>query len=101
MTWWPAPASPASIRRPTRDRNLVNREFSDLAGMSPDCHSKATSQVLTRFGRSRYIYREPELPMESALVREYLESTEVYERRPLRRRGSVMPRVSGFQGKSR
>jgi len=70
-----------------RDRNLVNRELSDLAGMSPDSHSKATPQVLTRVGRGRYIYREPDLPMEVALVREYLEPTEVYEKRPPRRRG--------------
>ena len=71
-----------------RDRNLVNRELSDLAGMSPHSHSKATPQVLTRVGRGRYIYREPELPMDAALVREVLEPVKVYEKRPPRRRRS-------------
>ena len=75
-----------------RDRNLVNRELSDLAGMSPHSHSKATPQVLTRVGRGRYIYREPELPLDAALVREVLEPVEVYEKRPPRRRGSGSPR---------
>ena len=69
-----------------RDRNLVNRELSDLAGMSPESHSKPTLQLLARVGRGRYIFREPELPMESALVREYLEPEEVYEKRPPRDR---------------
>lgn len=71
-----------------RDRNLVNRELSDLAGMSANSHSKATLQLVRRVGRGRYIYREPDLPMDMALVREYLEPTEVYEKRPPRRRGS-------------
>ena len=71
-----------------RDRNLVNRELSDLAGMSPNSHSKATPEQVRRVGRGRYIYREPDLPMDVALVREYLEPTEVYEKRPPRRRGS-------------
>ena len=74
--------------RAKRDRNLVNRELSDLAGMSPDSHSKSTPQLLHRVGRGRYIYREPDLPMDIALVQEYLEPTEVYEKRPQRRRGS-------------
>ena len=69
-----------------RDRNLVNRELSDLAGMSPESHSKPTLQLLARVGRGRYIFREPELPMEWALVREYLEPEEVYEKRPPRGR---------------
>ena len=75
-----------------RDRNLVNRELSDLAGMSPHSHSKATPQVLTRVGRGRYIYREPELPMDAALVREVLEPVEVYEKRPPRRRRAAATR---------
>ena len=75
-----------------RDRNLVNRELSDLAGMSPHSHSKATPQLLTRVGRGRYIFREPELPMDAALVREYLEPVEIYEKRPARRRGSAIAR---------
>ena len=70
-----------------RDRNLVNRELSDLAGMSPNSHSKATPQLLNRVGHGRYIFREPDLPMDVALVREYLEPPEVYEKRPPRRRG--------------
>lgn len=74
--------------RAKRDRNLVNRELSDLARMSPNSHSKATPQVLNRVGRGRYIYRQPELFMDSAPVREDLEPTEVYEKRPPRRRGS-------------
>ena len=78
--------------RAKRDRNLVNRELSDLAGMSPHSHSKATPQLLHRVGRGRYIYREPQLPMDEALVREYLEPVEVYEKRPPRRRGSGRPR---------
>ena len=78
--------------RAKRDRNLVNRELSDLAGMSPDSHSKPALQVLARVGRGRYIYRQPELPLESALVPEYLEPAEVYEKRPLRRRPSAVAR---------
>ena len=74
-----------------RDRNLVNRELSDLAGMSPHSHSKPAPQLLARVGRGRYIFREPELPMDQALVREYLarerlEPEEVYEKRPPRGR---------------
>ena len=72
-----------------RDRNLVNRELSDLAGKSPDSHSKSTPQLLNRVGHGRYIYREPDLPMDIALVQEFLEPTEVYEKRPQRRRGSA------------
>ena len=71
-----------------RDRNLVNRELSDLAGMSPYSHSKPAPHLLARVGKGRYIYREPELPMDTALVREYLEPQEVYEKRPPRRRRS-------------
>lgn len=71
-----------------RDRNLVNRELSDLAGKSPNSHSRATPQLLHRVGHGRYVYREPDLPMEVALVQEYLEPAEVYEKRPQRRRGS-------------
>ena len=74
--------------RANRDRNLVNRELSDLAGMSPESHSKPAPQVLARVGRGRYIFREPELPMDLALVREYLEPEEMYEKRPPRGRRS-------------
>ena len=72
--------------RAQRDRNLVNRELSDLAGMSPHSHSKPAPRLLARVGRGRYIFREPELPMDQALVREYLEPEEVYEKRPPRGR---------------
>ena len=71
-----------------RDRNLVNRELSDLAGMSPHFHSKPTLKLLARVGRGRYIFREPELPMDQALLRERLEPEEVYEKRPPRGRRS-------------
>ena len=71
-----------------RDRNLVNRELSDLAGKSPNSHSKVSPKLLHRVSHGRYIYREPDLPMDIALVKEYLEPTEVYEKRPPRRRGS-------------
>ena len=71
-----------------RDRNLVNRELPDLAGMSPESHGKPAPQLLARVGRGRYIFREPELPMDLALVREYLEPVEVYEERPPRGRRS-------------
>ena len=71
-----------------RDRNLVNRELSDLAGMRPESHGKPTPRLLARVGRGRYIFREPELPMGLALVREYLEPEEVYEKRPPRGRRS-------------
>ena len=74
--------------RAKRDRNLVNRELSDLAGMSPESHSKPAPQVLARVGRGRYIFREPELPMDQALVQEYLEPEEMYEKRTPRGRRS-------------
>ena len=74
--------------RAKRDRNLVNRELSDLAGMSPESHSKPAPRLLVRVGRGRYIFREPELPLDLALVREYLEPEEVYEKRPPRGRRS-------------
>ena len=69
-----------------RDRNLVNRELSDLAGCTTQGHSKPSPQLITRIGRGRYLYREPDLPMDVALLREYLEPVEVYEKRPARRR---------------
>ena len=37
-------------------------------------------------GIGRYLYREPGRPMDVALLREYLEPVEVYEKRPSRRR---------------
>ena len=37
------------------DRNLVNRELSDLAGMSPESHSKPAPQLLARPGTARKI----------------------------------------------
>ena len=75
-----------------RDRNLVNRELSDLAGMSPESHGKPTPQLLARGGRGRCIFREPELPLDLALVREYQEPEEGHEKRPPRGRRSVTGR---------
>jgi len=69
-----------------RDRNLVNRELSDLAGCTTQAHSKPSPQLITRVGRGRYLYREPDRPMDVALLWEYLEPVEVYEKRPARRR---------------
>ena len=60
-----------------RDRNLVNRELSDLVGCSSDSHSKPSPQLLTRVGRGRYIFKELDRPMDDALVQEYLEPKEV------------------------
>ena len=48
----------------------------------PHSHSKAAPHLLARVGWDRYIFRDPELPMGAALVREYLEPAEVYEKRP-------------------
>ena len=39
-----------------------------------------------RVSRGRYLYREPDRPMDVALLQEYLEPVEVYEKRPARRR---------------
>ena len=69
-----------------RDRNLVNRELSDLSGNSTQGHSKPSPHLIVRVGRGRYLYREPDRPMDVALLREYLEPVEVYEKRPARRR---------------
>ena len=74
--------------RDKRDRNLVNRELSDLAGCTTQAHSKPSPQLITRVGRGRYIYREPDRPMDVALLQEYLEPVEVYEKRPPRSRGA-------------
>ena len=71
-----------------RDRNLVNRELSDLSGRTTQAHSKPSPQLITRVGRGRYLYREPDRPMDVELLREYLEPVEVYEKRPPRRRGA-------------
>ena len=66
-----------------RDRNLVNRELSDLAGMSSESHSKPTLQLLPRVGRGPvHLPGAGELPMDLALARERLEPEEVYEKRP-------------------
>ena len=63
--------------RAKRDRNLVNRELSDLSGRTTQAHSKPSPQLITRVGRGRYLYREPDRPMDVALLREYLEPVEV------------------------
>ena len=72
--------------RAKRDRNLVNRELSDLAGRTTQGHSKPSPQLIIRMSRGRYVYREPDRPMDVALLQEYLEPVEVYEKRPPRRR---------------
>ena len=64
----------------------MNRELSDLAGCTTQAHSKPSPQLITRVGRGRYLYREPDRPMDVALLQEYLEPVEVYEKRPARRR---------------
>ena len=69
-----------------RDRNLMNRELPDLSGNSTQGHSKLSPHLIIRVGRGRYLYREPDRPMDVALLREYLEPVEVYEKRPARRR---------------
>ena len=78
-----------------RDRNLVNRELSDLSGCTTQAHSKPSPQLITRVGHGRYLYREPDRPMDVALLREYLEPVEVYEKRPPRRRaaGNQRPQI--------
>ena len=74
--------------RAKRDRNLVNRELSDLSGRSTQGHSKPAPQLILRVGRrgGRYLYHEPTRPMDLELLWEYLEPVEVYEKRPARRR---------------
>lgn len=79
---------PGFDARAKRDRNLVNRELSDLAGMSSNSHAKPAPHLLTRVGRGRYIFREPDLPTDKAELREYLEHQEMYEKRPMRRRSN-------------
>ena len=77
-----------------RDRNLVNRELSDLAGHATQGHSKPSPKLIMRVSRGRYLYREPDRPMDVALLRECLEPVEAYEKRPARRRGDGNRRQS-------
>ena len=42
-----------------RDRNLVNRELSDLEGRTTQGHSRPSPQLIIRISRGRYLYREP------------------------------------------
>ena len=72
--------------RAKRDRNLVNRELSDLSGRSTQGHSRPAPQLIMRVGRGCYLYHEPTRPMDLELLRECLEPVEVYEKRPARRR---------------
>ena len=51
-----------------RDRNLVNRELSDLAGRTTQGHSRPSPQLIMRVSRGRYVYREPDRPMDVALL---------------------------------
>ena len=67
---------------------MVNRELSDLAGRVTQGHSKASPQLIMRVSRGRYLYCEPTRPMDMALLQEYLEPVEAYEKRPARRRAN-------------
>ena len=71
-----------------RDRNLVNRELSDLAGKSSHSHAKPAPQLLTRVGWGRYIFEDSALPSRMAQLREYLEFQDMYEKRPPRLRSA-------------
>ena len=55
-------------------------------GAAAVAHSKPSPQLITRVGRGRSIFNELNRPMDLALVREYQEPAEVYEKRPARRR---------------
>ena len=48
--------------RAKRDRNLVNREFSDLSGRSTQDHGKPSPQLILRVGRGRYLYHDHPAP---------------------------------------
>ena len=77
-----------------RDRNLVNRELSDLAGCTTQGHSRPAPRMLTRVSHGRYLYLEPDRPMDVELLREYQEPVEVYEKRPPRRRNAEGRRLN-------
>ena len=77
-----------------RDRNLVNRELSDLAGCTTQGHSRPAPRLLTRVSRGRYLYLEPARPMDVELLREYQEPAEEYEKRPPRRRNAQGRRLN-------
>ena len=55
-------------------------------GRTTQGHSRPSLQLITRVSRGRDVYREPDRPMDVALLQEYLEPMEVYEKRPARRR---------------
>ena len=46
------------------------------------------TSVYLMVGRGRYRYREPDRPMDVALLQEYLEPVEVYKKRSPRRRAA-------------
>ena len=77
-----------------RDRNLVNRELSDLAGCATQGHSRPAPRMLTRVSRGRYLFLEPDRPMDMELLREFQEPVEVYEKRPPRRRNAEGRRLN-------
>ena len=60
-----------------RDRNLVNRQLSDLADRTTQGHNRPSPQLIIRVSHGRYLYREPDRPMDMVLLREYLEPMEV------------------------
>ena len=55
-------------------------------GRTEQGHSRPSPQLITRVSRGRYVYREPDRPMDVALLQDYLEPGEVYEKRLARRR---------------
>ena len=57
-----------------------------MAGRTTQGHNRPSPQLIIRVSHGRYLYREPDRPMDMALLREYLEPMEVYEKRPARRR---------------
>ena len=48
-------------------------------GRTTQGHSRPSLQLITRVSRGRDVYREPDRPMDVALLQEYLEPVEVYE----------------------
>ena len=69
----------------TRHTRRILAAYREL-GAAAVAHSKPSPQLITRVGRGRSIFNELNRPMDLALVREYQEPAEVYEKRPARRR---------------
>ena len=69
----------------TRHTRRILAAYREL-GAAAVAHSKPSPQLITRVGRGRSIFNELNRPMDLALVREYQEPAEVYEKRPAQRR---------------